>query len=47
MKKLLFFVVSVFLAGSVFAQKTVINDPNAEIRNVKGFHAIQVSHAII
>ena len=46
MKKLLFFVVSVFLAGSVFAQKTVINDPNAEIRNVKGFHAIQVSHAI-
>jgi len=46
MKKLLFFVVSVFLAGSVFAQKTVINDPNAEIRNVKGFHAMQVSHAI-
>jgi hypothetical protein len=46
MKKILFFICSVFLAGSIFAQKTVINDPNAEKRDVKGFHAIQVSSAI-
>ena len=32
---------------SLFAQdKTIINDKNAEVRNVKGFHAIKVSHGI-
>jgi Putative auto-transporter adhesin, head GIN domain len=28
------------------AQKTIINDPHAEVRNVKGFHGIEVSSAI-
>jgi hypothetical protein len=28
------------------AQKTIINDPNAEVRAVKGFHGIEVSNAI-
>jgi hypothetical protein len=28
------------------AQKTIINDPNAEVRQVKGFHGIEVSNAI-
>jgi len=46
MKKFLFFAVSVFIGGAMFAQKTIINDPNAEVRNEKGFHAIQVSDAI-
>lgn len=46
MKKLFFFAVGFLFAGIASAQKTVINDPNAEVRNVKGFHAIEVSHAI-
>lgn len=28
------------------AQKTIINDPNAEVRAVKGYHAIEVSDAV-
>ena len=28
------------------AQRTVINDPNAEVRQVKGFHGIEVSNSI-
>jgi hypothetical protein len=31
---------------SAIAQKTIINDPNAEVRNLKGFHSIEVSNAI-
>ena len=31
---------------NVRAQKTIINDPNAEVRAVKGYHAIEVSSAI-
>src|SRR5262249_26030118 len=31
--------------AAVFAQKT-INDPNAEKRNISGFHAIEVSNGI-
>lgn len=39
------------LIGSLFllrgwAQKTVIDDPNAEVRAVRGYHAIEVSNAI-
>lgn len=30
----------------VSAQKTIINDPHAEVRNVTGFHGIEVSNAI-
>lgn len=29
-----------------YAQQTVINDKNAEVRNVKGFHSIKVSNGI-
>jgi hypothetical protein len=32
--------------GILSAQKTIINDPNAVIRSVRGFHAIEVSNAI-
>lgn len=28
------------------AQKTIINDPNAQVRTVQGFHGIEVSNAI-
>jgi len=38
-----------FLFASVFAyaqNSKVINDPNAQVRNIKGFHAIRVSHGI-
>lgn len=45
MKKLLLLLVSAAFVMSVQAQKT-INDPNAEVRNVSGFHAIRVSSAI-
>lgn len=47
MKKIIVFIAGLFIAGAALAQKqTVINDPNAEVRNVKNFHAIRVSHAI-
>lgn len=45
MKKFLLLLVSAAFVMSVQAQKT-INDPNAEVRNVSGFHAIKVSSAI-
>ena len=45
MKKFLLFLAVAACITSVQAQKT-INDPNAEVRNVSGFHAIKVSHAI-
>ena len=35
-----------FLMLAAHAQKTIINDPNAEVRPVKGFHGIEVSNAI-
>lgn len=46
MKKL-FSLLLIICSHSLFAQdKTVINDKNAEPRNVKGFHAIKVSDGI-
>lgn len=46
MKKI-FLSVFLFAAAVVtYAQTKEVNDPNAEVRNVKGFHAIKVSHAI-
>jgi hypothetical protein len=45
MKKFFFLLMSAAFVTSVQAQKT-INDPNAEVRNVSGFHAIRVSSAI-
>ncbi|GGB21963.1 head GIN domain-containing protein [Puia dinghuensis] len=35
-----------FLLLTVHAQKTIINDPNAEVRPVKGYHGIEVSGGI-
>ena len=44
MKKLLFVLTLFVLSASVHAQLTV-NDPNAEVREAKNFHAISVSNA--
>lgn len=45
MKKLFFTILLLPLAYAVNAQK-VINDPNAQVRNVSGFHGIEVSGGI-
>jgi Putative auto-transporter adhesin, head GIN domain len=45
MKKLFFLLPFAIIASAVTAQK-VINDPNAEKRNVSGYHAISVSGGI-
>ncbi len=46
MQKLAIFLFSFILITGLRSQKAIINDPNAVVRNVKGFHAIQVSNAI-
>ena len=46
MKRILFLLIGSLSLGSVLAQKTVIKDPNVEVRPVKGFHGINVSNAI-
>ena len=46
MNKILAFIVGCLLVTSVRAQETVIQDPNAELRPVKGYHGIRVSDAI-
>jgi len=46
MKKWLVFIVGIMVTGSLLAQQTIINDPNAQARDAKGFHAIEVSSAI-
>src|SRR5215208_8405945 len=45
MKKILFLLAFTLLYITVSAQK-LIHDPNAEVRDVKGFHAIEVSGGI-
>lgn len=45
MKKIFFAFFFLFTAGISFAQKTV-HDPNAVVRDVKGYHAIKVSDGI-
>ncbi len=45
MKKLSFLVLFLVAASVVSAQK-IVNDPNAEKRNVSGYHAIEVSGGI-
>jgi hypothetical protein len=45
MKKLFFLLPFAIIASAVTAQK-VINDPNAEKRNVSGYHAISVFNGI-
>jgi len=46
MKKILIAVASFLFASVAMAQQKVINDPNAQVRNVKDFHAIRVSNGI-
>ena len=46
MRKVLAFLVGCLLVVTVRAQETVIQDPNAELRPVKGFHGVRVSSAI-
>ena len=46
MKRFLLLVCSGMLFLAASAQRTVINDPNAELRPVAGFHGIRVSNAI-
>ena len=46
MKHFIFSTIAFLIVGSVWAQKSIINDPNAQVRSVKGFHAIEVSNAI-
>jgi len=45
MKKIFTLIIATLSITILFAQKT-INDPNAEKRNVSGFHAIEVSNGI-
>jgi Putative auto-transporter adhesin, head GIN domain len=44
--KTLFLLLAVVAAGIQLQAQQTINDPNAQVRNVKGFHAIKVSNAI-
>ena len=44
MKKIQVMLMAVLVSTVLFAQKT-INDPNAEPRNLSGFHAIKISNA--
>jgi hypothetical protein len=46
MKGVFFFAICGLLVMNASAQQTIIHDPNAELRQVKGFHAIEVSNAI-
>jgi hypothetical protein len=46
MKKMLVVIAACLVVISGWAQKTVINDPNAVLRAVKGYHGIEVSSAI-
>jgi len=45
MKKLLLLISVVLVSVGVYAQKE-ISDPNAQVRDVKGFHAIKISDAV-
>ena len=46
MGKVLAFIIGSLLVLNVHAQQTVIRDPNAQLRPVKGYHGIEVSNAI-
>ena len=45
-RSLFFLLATGFLMLTAHAQKTIINDPNAEVRPLKGYHGIEVSSAI-
>ena len=46
MRKLYFILLGVLLVFSSRAQKTIVHDPNAQVRAVKGYHGIEVSSSI-
>ena len=46
MKKIVVFLAGCLLVMNAWAQQTVIQDPNAVLRAVKGYHGIEVSSAI-
>lgn len=46
MKQIFIYLIMFVAVGVAHGQTKEINDPNAEVRNLKGFHAIQVSNAI-
>jgi hypothetical protein len=46
MKKIVVFIMASLLAGCLLGQQTIIRDPNAVLRPVKGYHGIEVSSAI-
>jgi hypothetical protein len=46
MKNWILLVITVFIVGGAGAQNTVINDPNAQVRDVKNFHGVEVANAI-
>ncbi|MBN8850979.1 MAG: hypothetical protein BGO55_29235 [Sphingobacteriales bacterium 50-39] len=46
MKRIIIIVIAWLAVLPVMAQQTVINDPNAVLRDVKGFHGVSVSNAI-
>ena len=46
MRKLYFILLGVLLVLSSRAQKTIVHDPNAQVRAVKGYHGIEVGSAI-
>jgi Putative auto-transporter adhesin, head GIN domain len=46
MRKSLLILIASLFAIATQAQKTVIHDSNAELRDVRGFHGIEVSNAI-
>ena len=46
MKKMFLSIVVIVACVATYAQTKEVNDPNAELRNLNGFNAIKVSHAI-
>lgn len=46
MRKTFLLIVAGLLAMAVRAQKTIVHDPNAQVRPVKGYHGIEVSDGI-
>jgi len=46
MKRIIIIVITWLAILPAMAQQTVINDPNAVLRDVKGFHGVNVSNAV-
>jgi hypothetical protein len=46
MKNWILLFLTIFSVIGINAQNTVINDPNAQVRDVKNFHGVEVSNAI-